>query len=301
MFDFIGDIHGYADRLESLLIKLGYKPEGKGYTHSTRKALFVGDYIDRGPQIPRTLEIVKTMVDSGNAIALMGNHEYNALCFNAMRKEGGYLRAHSIKNIVQHYETLRQFKNREEEYQMYLDWFLELPLYWEEDGFRAVHACWDNIQIDFLKKHLVEGCLNEVLLRESTQAGNKLNRAVEVTLKGKETHLPNGQTFLDKDGHKRRSIRIRWWEDPKEMTYKSISVLSFEGLSEDRVSIGASHSYYGREERIVFFGHYWLTGEPFFFKENIGCLDFSVAKEGKLVAYRYDGEKVLTSTKVVFT
>ncbi|MEX2411746.1 MAG: metallophosphoesterase [Candidatus Paceibacterota bacterium] len=112
MIDFIGDIHGHADRLEALLEKLGYSKRNGVYSHPERKALFVGDYIDRGPKIREALEIVKAMVDSDHAIALLGNHEYNALCFHFKVAEGGHLRAHLIKNIIQHHETLKQFQNR---------------------------------------------------------------------------------------------------------------------------------------------------------------------------------------------
>ena len=87
MIDLIGDIHGHADKLEELLIKLGYSNKSGLYAHPNRKALFVGDFIDRGPKIRETLAIVKAMVESGNAIALMGNHEYNALCFHFQETE----------------------------------------------------------------------------------------------------------------------------------------------------------------------------------------------------------------------
>jgi predicted MPP superfamily phosphohydrolase len=78
MIDLIGDIHGHADQLEALLQKLGYTKTNGAYAHPEATALFVGDYIDRGPKIRETLEIVKAMVESLNALALMGNHEYNA-------------------------------------------------------------------------------------------------------------------------------------------------------------------------------------------------------------------------------
>lgn len=64
MTDFIGDIHGYAHKLEELLQKLGYKKKNGTFVHPHRKVLFVGDYIDRGPEIKETLEIVKSMVDT---------------------------------------------------------------------------------------------------------------------------------------------------------------------------------------------------------------------------------------------
>src|SRR3954447_4552011 len=116
MYDFIGDIHGHADKLEELLEKLGYSLKKNVYAHPERKAFFVGDYIDRGPKIRKVLKIVRSMVEKENAIALMGNHEYNALCFHAKSKNGGHLRKHSIKNILQHDETLKQFQNRQDEY-----------------------------------------------------------------------------------------------------------------------------------------------------------------------------------------
>lgn len=82
MIDIIGDIHGHANKLELLLQKLGYELKDGAFAHATRKVVFVGDYIDRGPKIRETLKIVNAMVDIKNAIALMGNHEYNALCYH---------------------------------------------------------------------------------------------------------------------------------------------------------------------------------------------------------------------------
>ena len=64
MTDFIGDIHGHADKLEALLIKLGYSYKNESYSHPERKVVFVGDYIDRGQEIKKTLEIVKNMVET---------------------------------------------------------------------------------------------------------------------------------------------------------------------------------------------------------------------------------------------
>jgi len=62
------------------------------------------------------------MVVNGSAIALMGNHEYNALCFHFEKTGGGHLRKHLIKNIIQHSETLKQFQNNQKTYEDYLEW-----------------------------------------------------------------------------------------------------------------------------------------------------------------------------------
>ena len=295
MVDFIGDIHGHADKLEALLLKLGYAKNKGAYAHPDRKVLFVGDYIDRGPKIRETLEIVKSMVDSENAIALMGNHEYNALCFHFQETEGGHLRKHLIKNIIQHYETLKQFQNRQREYEDYLDWFKTLPLFFETDTFRAVHACWDNKNIDYLKQTLINNKLTDELIYQSVKKGTALYEAIDQTLKGKEIDMPEGLYFTDKDGARRTAIRIKWWENPADMTYKSISVEPIENLPEQpiEVSVLTSTDYYPSNDKKVFFGHYWLKGEPSLYKENICCLDFSVAKGGKLVAYRLNGANKL--------
>lgn len=73
--DIIGDIHGLKDYLDSLLIKLGYTFNDSTISHpENRKLLFMGDFIDRGPDSIEVLEFVKMAVDNGH-YALLGNHE----------------------------------------------------------------------------------------------------------------------------------------------------------------------------------------------------------------------------------
>lgn len=302
MIDFIGDIHGYADKLEELLGKLGYSKHNNFYAHPERKVLFVGDYIDRGPKIRETLEIVKQMVDNKSAIALMGNHEYNALCFHFQETEGGHLRKHLIKNIIQHYETLKQFQNRQDEYEVYLDWFKTLPLFYETETFRAVHACWDNANINFLKNTLVDNCLTDDLIYQSVKKGTEFYNAIDQTLKGKELQMPAGLYFTDKDGTTRTEIRIKWWEDPKITNYRDISVENIPSLPETAIdqTLLKNNDYYKKDAKPVFFGHYWLNHELALYKNNICCLDYSVAKDGNLVAYRFDDEQKLDVNKFVY-
>jgi hypothetical protein len=155
-FDIIGDIHGHAVQLRELLGKLGYSEENGHYKHSEpeRKAIFVGDFIERGPQIRETLSIAKSMVDSGSALAVLGNHEYNALCFHTKKAvhPDSWLRSRSDKNIFQHIETLCQFKVHQEEWKKYLAWFMTLPLCLEIENFRVIHAAWIPSEIEKIKK-----------------------------------------------------------------------------------------------------------------------------------------------------
>ena len=110
-YDIIGDIHGHVVPLIQLLAKLGYYEKNGYYQHPNgRKVMFLGDFIDRGPNIRETLQLVKAMTDNGSAEAIMGNHEYNAICFHLKDKaKGGHLRKHKFKNITQHFETIKQF------------------------------------------------------------------------------------------------------------------------------------------------------------------------------------------------
>lgn len=75
-FDIIGDIHGCYDELIALLGELGYKTdEGKVTPPEGRKAVFLGDLVDRGPKIPQVLRLVMGMVEAGNALCIPGNHD----------------------------------------------------------------------------------------------------------------------------------------------------------------------------------------------------------------------------------
>ena len=85
MFDVIGDVHGHADELEDLLQLLGYAKKSGVYRHATRTAIFLGDWIDRGPQIRQTLEVVRSMVQGKSALAVIGNHELNAMAWATLR------------------------------------------------------------------------------------------------------------------------------------------------------------------------------------------------------------------------
>ncbi|CAA9480476.1 MAG: Putative phosphatase [uncultured Solirubrobacteraceae bacterium] len=80
-FDIIGDVHGCYDELVALLERLGYAvAHGHGQAVTVtpppgRRAVFVGDYVDRGPDTPGVLRLVMGMVHAGTAICVPGNHD----------------------------------------------------------------------------------------------------------------------------------------------------------------------------------------------------------------------------------
>ncbi len=89
-FDIIGDVHGCCDELETLLGQLGYSETGlpgdepvwgaRAFAHPEgRKAVFLGDLVDRGPRIVDTLRLVRNMVAVGSALCVPGNHDMKLL------------------------------------------------------------------------------------------------------------------------------------------------------------------------------------------------------------------------------
>lgn len=288
--DIIGDIHGHAEQLVALLEKMGYIQSDGTYTYAgntPRKAVFVGDLIDRGPKIRETLAIVKAMVSSGNAYCIRGNHEDNAIKFWT-HGDRGYERKHSIKNIIQHYATIKAFQNREDEWNEYVEWFKTLPYFLDFKDMRVVHASWHSAltlpDFDINNDSHVQG----------------------IIMHGEEVHLPSGTSFRDKDGNVRYSGRSQWWLNPVGLTYRQYMETYVHDIPDSRLDTPISSDVlkelgtgYDVGDKPVFFGHYWLRGEPKIQADNVCCLDYSVAKGGNLVAYRFDGEQKLNKDKFV--
>jgi hypothetical protein len=299
-FDLIGDIHGQHLKLTSLLNKLGYLPEAGGFSHPEgRQVVFLGDYIDRGPQVREVLQTVRAMVEGGNALALMGNHELNAVRYFSKDETGRWLRDHGRNNAKGMRATLEQFKGLDEEWQDWLAWMRRLPLFWEQEGFRAVHACWDPKCVERVQGQTLE---DEAFLRASAVKNSPEGQAVELLLKGPEIDLPRGMTFCDKEGIRRKQIRVRWWNLPERAEYGELAMPQpLDRPGEVPEEVLREIPCYGPFEKPVFFGHYWLPAslprEPF--DQNVACLDFSAAGDGPLVAYRWDGPSPLSGERFV--
>ena len=300
MYDLIGDIHGHANQLKELLIKLGYSDVNGSWGHPSRKVIFVGDYIDRGPAIREVLQTVKSMVDNNQAYAIMGNHEYNAIAFSHKLADGTFLRTHNSVHIKQHQATIDQFSTFTGEWDQWVEWFYTLPLFLEIDGIRVIHSCWDSNHINWLKQNH-GSVLTKSLLINSHQINSLEYVIVNDILKGKEFNIPDEFAWLDKDGHARTSNRIKWWVDSSARSYGSLLFNCPEGLLNKKIPPEVLFNTYPSEDPPVFFGHYWLEDDiPSLQAINAACLDYSVAKGGNLVAYRWSGESTLAETNFVF-
>ena len=303
MYDLIGDIHGHADKLTQLLERLGYDRRHGHFSHPTRKAVFVGDFIDRGPQIREALQLVRPMIDNDAALAVMGNHEFNAIAYHTRKAAtpGKFLREHSVKNVKQHIGTLRQVPP--DELYNYIEWFRTLPMFLELDGLLVVHACWDKRRLKVIEQaNDRHGGVSDGFMVEAMERGTELFCAIEDVVKGKEIPLPEGQSFRDKDGHERHDMRIKWYESPENRTLKNYALPATDGFPSMAVPAEAADiaSPYPPDAPPVFFGHYWLRDRiPRPLAPNVACIDYSVAKGGKLCAYQWDGERELSDENFV--
>jgi hypothetical protein len=298
-YDIIGDVHGCSKTLEILLLKLGYRRDADGiYKQPNRTVIFLGDFIDRGPYQREVIAIVRPMIESGAAKAVMGNHEYNAIAYATTDENlGDYLRAHTEKNVRQHRAFLDAYDGDPTTYVDVIEWFKTLPLWLDLGDIRIIHACWDK---DLIRK-IGSPVLTDELLHASCNKSHWQYKAIETILKGKEIPLPDGHVFHDKDGNPRHDIRVRWW-DQSAGTY----LQAYMGPESARTQIpddeiaGDHLIEYSHALPPVFLGHYWLEGTPKLLASNIACTDYSVAKPGgKLVAYRWDGERSLENDKFV--
>lgn len=306
-YDIIGDIHGHAEELHYLLEKLGYSRQDRAcdgaYTHPTRKTLFVGDLIDRGPHQLEVLKTVRAMVDCGQARLVLGNHEFNAIGWYVRTPANEPLRPHNDHNRKQHRTFLEAVGENSPLHRAWIEWFMTLPLWLKLDELNLVHACWCPAAMKTLAPYLnPDHTLKRECLEPLFTKGHAAYNALEIVLKGPEVDLPNQATFNDKDGHVRDTSRIKWWMD--KGTLREVTLVPEEQESfvlpqlTDRDMSDALHRARALD-RPTFIGHYWLRGEPQRLSAQVACLDYSVAKCGKLVAYRHDACQPLAETGFV--
>lgn len=111
-YDIIGDVHGCHHELVSLLERLGYDTNGPrcsmAWHPEGRTAVFTGDLVDRGPEIPRVLGLVMNMVEEGDALCVLGNHDdklRRALAGNPVTVNNGLME--SLAQLAREPEPLR--------------------------------------------------------------------------------------------------------------------------------------------------------------------------------------------------
>lgn len=310
-YDLIGDVHGCGQTLERLLKTLGYRKIGGIYRHKERQVIFLGDIVDRGPRIREALHLVRDMVEHGSALMILGNHEFNAITYCTPKPDGeGYLRPHTPANVRQIAETLEQFAFYPQEWQSFLRWFMELPLFLEIEHphthqvFRAVHACWDQPLIDQHYALYGDGHIDWPFVFQSVEEGSLASRTKQRLTGGIDLPLPRGVTITSQDGYTRQAFRTKFWGHDAhtygQLLFQPDPLPEQIAIAEISPEHRSQMVFYDTAQPPLFVGHYWLKGHPQPLAPNLACLDYSAVKYGRLVAYRMDGEAQLHADKFVW-
>ncbi|HMN92220.1 MAG TPA: metallophosphoesterase [Hydrogenophaga sp.] len=309
-YDLIGDIHGHAGKMEALLLAMGYMPSGRGYkAPEGRMAVFLGDLIDRGPQQLRVLEIARAMVESGDALSIMGNHEFNAIGYLTVHPkspEGECYRpnrgssAKCLKNRAQHAAFLEQVGEGSTQHHEWVRWFRSLPPFLDLGGLRAVHGCWDDEAVALLKQAgwMPGSVLSDELLAAAYEPSGRVRWARELLTCGLELPLSEGRYIVDKAGHRHDNVRVANWRHWAEEFHQLALVPKGQEEQLRGMEWPAELVISAIEGSPIFVGHHWFTGHPLIESPKLACLDWSAAADGPLVAYRWDGEQELSNNKL---
>ncbi|WP_022824821.1 polynucleotide kinase-phosphatase [Hymenobacter norwichensis] len=142
-FDIIGDVHGCYQELVQLLTELGYSVEEQPITDVRdlgvrvtapvgRRALFLGDLVDRGPASPQVLRLVMSMVQGGQALCVPGNHDIKLL---------RYLNGKQVNEQHGFAETVQQLASESDTFKSQVRQFLDgLVSHYVLDGGKLVVA-----------------------------------------------------------------------------------------------------------------------------------------------------------------
>lgn len=269
MLSVIPDLHADPQRLLDTLARIG----------DHNRIALLGDLIDAGknvrhPSDRAVLSMARELVDNGRAVAIMGNHELNAILFHRLGP-GGPLRERSTKNLKQHWSFVADFGIGTTAALEWTNWFLDtLPLWREIDGLRLVHAYWSERLIAIVAARRPDGYLREEDLPEIAEGRSEFATAVKLLVSGPEFPLPDNGRITDNSGHKRSEIRLAWWKSPPA-TWKdaALSVAKPEEIPDGWVPPEYLQGLETGSLPIVF-GHYKIAGEPCLLDATAACLDF---------------------------
>lgn len=271
--DFIGDLHGQAHRLRGILRELGYRERFGAYRHPFRRVVFLGDVLNRGPEIRECCHLVRAMVERAGAIFLLGNHEIFALMESAAKK-GYFVERGWLEKARRRLATTQEaFSRAPSEWNAMQEWLWGQPVVWEGGGVRAVHACWHPQAVKCWRGR----CLHPSDFCQIPSARFFLLwRIVE----GPSLRHPlTGEKF-----------RLRWWElgaqDWRQVIFSAPREIPAAPLS---ASCRQSLCPYPATAMPCFFGHYGFIKPPLPLTGNLACLDLGVAKGGPIGVYRWEG------------
>ncbi len=271
-YDVIGDVHGRARPLRALLERLGYREFDGAYRHQDRRVVFMGDLVDRGRDVADVLSIAYAMEQARTADVILGNHEFNILCWYTLDPGGIPRRSYTADNEG----TILLFNSHPALRERYLEWFRTLPLWLEAGGCRFVHAYWGNagrLPLGGARTLLEAGWLTPHFRR------TPIGRATDLLLKGPEVPLPDGLVVADRHGLERREARVAWWRlRPDAMRWPEFLSVNGAVVPDEDVPADLLGRFpaYAPDAPRLFIGHYGFRQAPYGerFPAHVTCVDF---------------------------
>jgi hypothetical protein len=242
------------------------------------------------------------MVRNGNAFAILGNHEINAILFDMKDVNGKPLIKESRKSYLSLFKTINEYVDRPEQWEKHLRWMRSLPFFLELGNIRFVHACWSGSAVRIIKEKLSEEQDAKNIFREYYKfPKSELSKSISVLTKGVDMKMPGDLKVVNNKGVIPLSFRMSWWEEPEGKTFREMSFESKFKLPAYTIppEILPETFFYSENEPPVFFGHYCRGRGPHIIKPNICCVDSCVSRTKVLTAYSWRGEKVLKPENLV--
>ena len=251
--DIIGDVHGEIDALLSLMHHLGYDDDGTQPDH--RRLVFVGDLTDRGPDSPAVVDLVQSLVKTGRAQCVLGNHDLNILLGDEKHDNHWFFdKKWSLDGSDEPTPAVLADGNIR---QRVLKFFKSLPLVLERNDLRVVHACWDDEMVQ--------------IARESHDAV-KLFRQHDTLIKAR--HVNSSLDDIDKGLEHQNLNPVKVLTSGKERRVEPPFYVSGKLRYEERVPWWEHYT----ANPLCVFGHYSnYRGEKSLSSRAI-CVDFAVAK-----------------------
>ncbi len=151
--DIVGDIHGELPALLQLLRHLGY--DSRGNHPQGRTLVFVGDFLDRGPDSPGVIGIVHQLVRTGKAVAIAGNHEINLLRNDPKDGSGWFFDARLQSDLRKYPGFARPHDPAERS--AIIAFLRDLPVGLERSDLRVIHAAWHGPSIEQVRRKPLGG------------------------------------------------------------------------------------------------------------------------------------------------
>lgn len=309
-FDFIGDVHGSASRLEVTLASMGYARVAGCWRHPSRVAVFVGDLINRGREQLEAINIVYRMQQEGAAVVLMGNHELYAVLW-ATPDEGSpghYLRSRDgvlgRRHRAQHRVFLDSVGEDSALHKQMVQWFSTLPLWVRltmADGSsaRAAHACWDARSVSVLSGSAASkdyGSLGHRYISDAFHQSGVERESIETLLCGTEVKLPPGVFYRDGGGNKRSVVRTKWWGSFDSDLWSCSAVGERLIQQAPNIDLGVLPEVDFDDGTPLFVGHYGLDSPKSPIHPRVVCVDYHDRYPFGITAYRWSGSSNLTSS-----